>query len=170
MAEAVLSRRSVVKNEYELLADITVSSATTNIDITGLNIGKDEEIVLVGYFGDAGFGIGGYITVNGNNTLTNYYSQYIYALETSVVGKRDNNPLFFVRKSEIIAKIKLTNSGYFVWQSSMIPNFVDNAPLLEEVYGTSTFTITNITSIRLFSNLANGISADSRIQLYKVAK
>ena len=48
MGECVLTRRSVVKNEYQKLADITVSgSAVTQVDISGLNIGKGEEIVLV---------------------------------------------------------------------------------------------------------------------------
>ena len=170
MAEAVLTRRSVVKNEYELLADITVSSATTQVDITGLNIGKDEEIVLVSDYvcvdGNA------YIGFNNNTTLTNYYVQTINANGTSPSSIRYNLPILLGAitnaKSFGISKIKLTNSGYCVWQTNSIREYEYTSMFLFDVYGTSVFTVTPITSIRIFSSSANGIGIGSRFQLYKV--
>lgn len=174
MAEAVLTRRSVVKNEYELLADITVSSATTQVDITGLNIGKDEEIVLIAdVYNPTASGTPLSILVNGNYTVTNYYTQYISVNGTSVTAGRENNANLQyhdpVRKLLAIAKIKLTNSGYFVWQSDANRAYDLGSQLFYvPIYGTSTFTLSSITSLRISVGVANAIGIGSRFQLYKI--
>ena len=33
---------------YEPIGDVTVGTSTTQVDFTGLNIGKDDELLLVG--------------------------------------------------------------------------------------------------------------------------
>lgn len=175
MAEAVLSRRSVVKNEYQLLADITVSSATTQVDITGLNIGKDEEIVLVSDINNtSGSGIIAFLYANANYTNTNYYAQNIYANGTSVTGGRDNAPIYMAisasSKGFSITKIKLTNNGYIVSQSSEVRDYGVSTMYMIEEYLTSTFTATSIISLRISVSTTNAIGIGSRFQLYKVAK
>ena len=173
MAEAILTRRSVVKNEYQLLADITVSgSAVTQVDISGLNIGKGEEIVLIADINSVSADNEIYITVNGNTTITNYWHQRLYADGTSVGGTRANMPLLIGllnNTSGIInANLKLTNNGYFTWQSHTIRNYKATTMFLQEYYGTSTFTLVSISSLRINSSNANGLGVGSRFQLYKV--
>lgn len=174
MGECIIAHRSVVKNEYQKLADITVSSATTNVDITGLNIGKDEEIVLVCDINSVNSDHEMYLTVNGNNTITNYWHQRMYGAGATVGGARANTPLFIGllngKKGFVNSKIKLTNNGYFVFQSSTIRDYTTIEPFIQEYYGTSTFTMTSITSLRIASSGANGLGTGSRFQLYRVAK
>ena len=175
MAEAVLTRRSVVKNEYQLLADITVSSATTQVDITGLNIGKDEEIVLVVDFVNASGSTSNlYGYVNDNVTDTNYYTQVLQATGTTVASVRNPQPAIMNNsassRSLAIIKIKLTNNGYFVFQTSNNRDYGGSAIQVYEYYGTSTFTLTSITKLSIIASIANSIGIGSRFQLYKVAK
>jgi len=173
MGECVLTRRSVVKNEYELLADITVSSATTNVDITGLNLVKGEEYVLVcDVYNPTATGTPLSILINGNNTVTNYYTQYISANGTSVTSGRENNANLQYhdqsRRLCAIANLKITNNGYFVWQSNANRAYdLGSSSFYVPIYGTSTFTVTSITSIRLLVGVTNAIGVGSRFQLYK---
>lgn len=174
MAEAIITRRGITKGELTLLEDIIVSgSAVTQVDISGLNIGKGEEIVLVCDFVNTSGTSGSYfLFVNTNYTNTNYWKQYLFADSTSVVSARANNAQFAYcengQKSYASSKIKLTNSGYLIYQSSSIREYSSVNPRIFEFYGTSTFTTTNITSIRISSEVANGIGIGSRFQLYKV--
>lgn len=173
MAEAVLTRRSVVKNEYQKLADITVSgSAVTQVDISGLNIGKGEEITLVCDISHSSSGGVG-LLVNTNYTQTNYYTQDCGANSTTVSRSRSNKSMFVYgvnssSKTLSIIKIKLTNNGYIVYQSESIREYVGTSVALTNFYTTTTFTITSLTSIRILSETSNQIGIGSRFQLYKV--
>lgn len=175
MAEAVLSRRSVVKNEYQLLADITVSSATTNVDITGLNIGKGDEILLVGFFvrgATASGTLALYCDDDGVliDSSTSYYFQSLIANGTSVSGSRVNaNAVTFTNQntnSIFVCKIKLTNNGYVVFQSDSEEQVGTSSLLLTSYYMTSIFITNAITKLRLAQS--TGIGIGSRFQLYKV--
>jgi hypothetical protein len=168
MGECVLTRRSVVKNEYIELADITVGTATTNVDIPGLNLVKGEEYVLVSSViavGDTVYRI----YFNNNLTNTNYYRQGLKATSTTVSADRANTTTLFDNFSSINnTKIKLTNSGYGIWQNDATKDFGGSGILLHNLYGTSTFTMTSITQITIKSDAANYIGVGSRFTLYKV--
>lgn len=174
MGEILIPRRTKVEKGYELLADITVGTATTSVDITGLNIGKGDEVVLVGsLYRDSGSGTNGmFIYFNGNITDSNYYRQYISADGTSVSGVRDNDPLYSVLGIGDTAysstQIKLTNSGYVVYQANISRSLGVSALRMYNCYGTTTYTTALLTSIRISHGAIDAIGIGSRFQLYKV--
>ena len=174
MGECVLTRRSVVKNEYQKLADIIVSgSAVTQVDISGLNIGKGEEVVLVSEIDNPTGSIPGFrLYANDNYTDTNYWTQALEANGTTITGARNNiaSCLFAQANSKtfINVKIKLTNNGYYVLQLDGIINNGLSSMYMANRYTTSTFTLTSITSLRFYSTIANSIGIGSRFILYKV--
>lgn len=175
MPDAILSHRSVTKGELTLLEDVIVSgSAITQVDFGTFNIGKGEEIVLVAdVYNPTASGTPLSILVNGNNTVTNYYTQYISVNGTSVTSGRENNANLQYhdpnRRLLLEAKLKLTNNGYFVWQSDANRAYdLGSQSFYVPIYGTSTFTLTSITSLRIAVGVANTIGIGSRFQLYKV--
>jgi len=154
---------------YTLVADTIVGTATTTVDLTGLNITKDDDYMLVSDI---------YATnisdvkmyFNANYTVTNYYNQEMYASSTTVGGSRGNFPQFsylggISYKTQSFTNIKLTNNGYVVYQSKTVQNYGGSSVVVDNYAGTSTFTATSITSIRVLcsQNMASG----SRFQLYK---
>lgn len=167
--------KSFSPNEYELIADYTVDVARTSYTFNGFKLNADEEVVLVSELYNSG--ASNTITrlfVNGNTTETNYYAQEITADGTSVSGARYNFPVFISASSSYysvgIANIKLTNNGYFIYQLSQNRNNKGNTANLGiyNYHGTSTFTLSQITSITLVSTISSAIGIGSRFQLYKV--
>ena len=170
MAESILTRRTKVELEYILLADIIVDTATTTIDITGLDIGKNDELMLVSDLVGNNAVVSLY--ANANYTATNYYRQSIAANSTTVSAGRYNDSIFMAGTSGIkelvLAKIKLTNNGYFVVQSERNVAYGGSSLSLGSIFITSTFTATSITSLRLGASATDGIAVGSRFQLYKI--
>ena len=158
---------------YELIGDVTVASNTTNVDFTGLNIGKDDELLLVsGNTNPTATGASVLIFYNGNTTQSNYYAQQLRGNGTGVTGARANRGAIYYNEGEQRANafttIKLANSGYAVAQSSPTERIGNSTVELWYFYSTSTFTMTSITSIRLYANQSNAIGTGSRFQLYKL--
>lgn len=174
MPDAILYNHSNIKNEYQLLADITLSSAATLVDLTGLSIGKGDEVLLVCDFNNTtATGSDYLILVNGNETWANYYRQYIIVGSTTINASRLNNSGFSLaneyRKSLAKVNIKLTNAGYFTFQAHTTQRYDESSNYqLYDVYGTSTFTMTSITSVRVSATVTNAIGIGSRFQLYKI--
>ena len=173
MAESILTRRTKVELEYILLADIIVDTATTTIDITGLDIGKDDELMLVCDINNTSVdGVLCYVYANANYTNTNYYSQRITANNTTTSANRDNHSAFMevTNGSKVfsVSRIKLTNNGFFVSQSNMNRDYGVSGLQLIDRYLTSTFTLSSITSLRIATSSTNAIGVGSRFQLYKI--
>ena len=171
--DIITTRRTKVEKCYQLLADITVGTATTSVDITGLNIGKGDEVVLVANIVPTSVdGVNIYLYANGNYTNTNYYFQGLTADNTTVSAGRENQPRLAttssVKKALAMVKLKLTNSGYVVWQSSTTGRYDSTSVRLRDFYSTTTFTATSITSLRVASSSANEIGIGSRFQLYRI--
>ena len=163
-----------IENIAEKLADIEVTVATTSINITGLNLGKGDEVMLVSDMVRTLSSMSYYIYVNNNITSTNYYMQELYANATSVSAGRINAPYLISseqnQKTIVVTKIKLTNSGYFVWQSDGFTSYSSTTPKIDIVHGTSTFTSTSVTQLAIASTLADGIGVGSRFQLYRIGR
>jgi len=166
--------KSFSPNEYQLLADYTVSgSAITSFTfgtlLAPLRINADEEVVLVATIDGTAFNNVS-IYFNGNTTGTNYYNQLLSASNTSVSGLRTNSSyaLWTSLNCVSLINIKLTNNGYIVWQSNNERYFSTSNVDLINIYGTSTFTTSQITSLTITHASANGIGIGSRFQLYKV--
>jgi hypothetical protein len=168
------SRFQLYKCVAEKVADITVGTATTSVNITGLNIDKTGEYMLVSDYNNTSTGTPYYLFCNANVTDTNYYTQTLCAYSTTIDRYRTNNAMFFQntgsKKGGCFTNIKLTNSGYFIFQSNYLANYGSDGASCEAYssYGTSTFTATSITSLTITSRDSNAIGIGSRFQLYKM--
>ena len=176
--DAILTRKGtpIVKNfsanQYELLADYTVSgSAISSYTFSGLNITSDDEVVFVSDITNQNNTSFLYLYVNGNTTTTNYNSQQIEATGTNVSGVRTNDTRAIVSipnyKTYAMINIKLTNNGYLVFQSHTNYKYGSEIGIVEH-FGTSTFTLSSIKSLTLTSSVASAIGIGSRFQLYRV--
>lgn len=158
---------------YELIGDVTVGTAKTQVDFTGLNIGKDDELLLVGDWVN-GISSTNYLNLffNSNNTPSNYYRQTFVAWDDATVCARSALALITQAvassKSQFVCSTKLANSGYSVWQSSSVRAYGGDSPVLENDFGTSTFTTSSVTSLSIVSSVTNAIGIGSRFQLYKL--
>jgi len=158
---------------YELIGDVTVGSNTTQVDFTGLNIGKDDELLLVSEYLNGSVGASIALYVNDNITATNYCIQRIEASSTSVSGVRANasiitNTNALNSRHTAFSKIKLANIGYVVWQSGITMSSGSSNVALYDVGGTSQFTASSITKVSLVNQTTNNILSGSRFQLYKL--
>lgn len=167
------SRFQLYKLVAEKVADIIVPSNTTSVDITGLNIGKDEEYYLVSdVVNPIGTASSVRLFANSNNTLTNYYVQLLVANSTSVTASRANVTAIMGvdggQKSLAMANIKLTNSGYFVAQANTIRAYGVSSMYIQKLYNTSTWSSSALTSFTILADVTNSIGANSRFTLYKM--
>lgn len=167
------SRFQLYKRKAPIIADITVSSATTSVDITGLNIDKTGEYMLVSDLVNTIASPNTAYTLfpNDNSTQTNYYRQFLYVSATVINAGRLNQNYyvdFTNNKAFSIINIKLTNNGYFVQQVSNSKFYGSNAIDLVNQAITSIFTLTDITKLSIQSNTTNGIGIGSRFQLIKL--
>jgi hypothetical protein len=159
--------------EFELLFDSNdITLPQTSIDITGLSIGKNDELRLVYTFVGSGE-IN--LFANGNNTNTNYHSQELVGLGTTIAAARYNISYFnnytTTRNTSGYADIKVSNNDRFVVQNHYVYGVgAEAANLINfnfNIVGTG-FTLTSITSLRIVNDTTNGIASGSRIRLYKV--
>ena len=166
------SRFQLYKLVAEKVADITVSTATTTVSISGLNIDKTGEYMLVSDFSVPNNTFDITLFANNNVTNTNYYSQLLTANSTTVSSARYNVPYLgtvnTTFKCFYYINIKLTNSGYFTYQSRGNHNYASTTLQIENFYGASTFTSTSITSLTITAQVASAINIGSRFQLYKL--
>ena len=170
--DIITTRRTKVEKGYELLADITVeNNAVTNVDITGLNIGKGDEVVLVSDIKNTSASTSIYYLYF-NATTSGYYSQGLSANSTSYPGERTTDARMLDiatnQNASLISSIKLTNSGYVVSQNNSAENYGSSSILLNNFYATTTFTATSVTEVRVTGSVANSIGIGSRFQLYKI--
>lgn len=162
-----------ISSAYELVADVTVATATTQVDFSGLNFSKDDDLLLVSdiYNPTAG-GVQYKLFPNNNTTENNYYRQILYTDGATVgAGRANNNEVSNVNASNnsfAITNIKLTNSGYFISQTNENRNYKTSSLSLMNQYVTSTFTAASITSLRISGSIANSIGIGSRFQLYRL--
>jgi hypothetical protein len=161
---------------YTLLADTTVGTATTTVDLTGLNLGVGDEILISVHAVSSTQNPAWVIYFNGTYTNTSYITQQLTADGTSNYATRltSNSTVLTcmaIAPTFAFIKVKLTNSGYIVWQSEseQYVGYNSGGSGIQKNYGTTTFTASSITSIRFREDSAtNNISVGSRIQLYKI--
>lgn len=171
----ILATTNFSPNEYELLADYTVSgSAITSYTFSGLKINADEEVVLVSDIYNTSAGNSDIrLSFNGTTSDTSYYQQYISANGTSVGATRWNASYFYInlnagKKAYTVGNIKLTNNGYITVHVHDLHNYSGSDMYMYEAVNTSTFTFTNINSITISALSYTALGIGSRFQLYKV--
>ena len=144
MGEILIPRRAKVEKGYELLADITVGTATTSVDITGLNIGKGDEIVLVSDIKNTSASTSIYYLYF-NATTSGYHSQGLWSSSTTNTSARNTDARTLDiptnQNASLVSNIKLTNSGYVISQNNSVENYGSSSVLLnnflcnDHVYG-----------------------------------
>lgn len=166
------SRFQLYKCIGEVVADITVSTATTLVDISGLSIGTDNEYMLVTDINNTTSESNYTLSVNDNTTLSNYYRQTLFANGSTIGASRynDNSPIYIPGNLKALAnlQLKLTENGYFTWQCNEIRSYGTSYILLSENYGSSSFTLSSITKLTINSLTTNAIGAGSRFQLIRM--
>lgn len=179
MGNAILTGQSgsspptIVQNYgYTLLAESTVTgSAVTTVTFSGLNVGVGDELLLVGDLIGSGNGAIRLYT-NSNTTNTNYYRQRLTASSTTVSAVRINDPsvcgVATSARTFFSTGIKLTNNSYITYQTCTSESYSGSGIVLENMYGTSTFTATSITRLDITASVASAIGIGSRFWLYKI--
>ena len=162
---------------YELIADVDVTTATTQIDFDNLNITKDDELRLVYTFeGDSTTESIIRMFPNNLTTNTNYHIQFLYGNGSSIIAlKQNDNRITQARsnqKASGFADIKVSNNDRFVFQSQHSDHIGSNSSDIRNfnINGVGTQTVTSITKLSVISGRTNGIAVGSRLQLYKVNK
>jgi hypothetical protein len=163
------SRIQIYRLDAEKVADITTTSNQTQVDISSLSIGKDDEYLLV--TDHVNNGVNGIdLMVNDNTTPTNYYRQTIFGNGTSAGANRANTARLEDSSSFVAhTHIKLSEIGAYTYQSYNFRAFDTSSPLLLNRFGSSTAeNITSITKLNIKANDTNGIGSGSRFELYKL--
>ena len=162
-----------IYGNFNIVADITVSADCDYVDFTGLDGDSAGAYIL-------------YMTIvnptaaneaidcyaNGDYTAADYYSQLLSAYNTTVAASRYNDPRISTVDTSERAFIKVTAmrgaSNYFRFISEA-NRYTGSAQQLSLFDGSSTGTITNITSLRIAA-ATGGIGVGSRLILTKVKK
>jgi hypothetical protein len=172
------SRIQIYRLDAEKVADITVTSNSTQVDIpvTGSldpAINKDSEYLLVGYHERGTSDQYLQLFVNDNTTPSNYYSQIIVG-NVGAAAARYNFPMIVdslttSQPNLFYCHIKLSEIGAFTAQNYAIRKTDNTSPQVYNAFVSSTAeNITSITKLNLASNSTNGIGSGSRFILYKL--
>lgn len=154
-----------------LVAETVVTgSAVTSVTFSGLD-GNDAGgyLLLAEVINATSNQIEMYISVNGDTTITNYYSQILLANGTTITTANVNEPrigrMDASKKSDFDISIKC-NSGYFRYISkSMFGS--GSTQRIYTLTGDKTASVTNITALAITSTAANSIAVGSTFRLYK---
>jgi hypothetical protein len=165
--------------EYELLFDSLtaddgdpITLPVTEIDITGLSIGKNDELRLVYTFNNV---VATEYELLVNDISSNYTFQALRGVGSTISAVRASLPrmcAIAVSNSSLsgFANIKVSNNDRFVFQSQFIDQIGSDSSSMRQVNNNTinTDTVTSITKLSIQSTAADNIAAGSRIRLYKV--
>jgi hypothetical protein len=166
--------------EFELLYDSLtadngnpITLPATQLDITGLSIGKNDELRMVFTLVANTSTVLTY-ELRVNDITSNYHRQQLLGQDTTVSAVRVTNSTFTVatdiEKSSGFVDIKVSNNdrfvafAYFVYPLGSLSNNILNASRTI----VNTGTVTSITKLSILASATNGIAAGSRFRLYKV--
>jgi hypothetical protein len=173
------SRIQIYRLDAEKVADITVASNSTQVDIpvTGSldpAITKDSEYLLVSDVKNASGSSQDYeLFVNDDTTSANYHRQRILGDGSSASAARTNTATILSAgnndETMDYIHIKLSEIGAYTAQSYEVRKYGSTTPLVQNNFISSTSeAITSITELNVKSSSANGISSGSRFILYKL--
>jgi hypothetical protein len=175
------TRIQIYRLDAEKVADITVASNSTQVDIPFPSgtfdpaINKDSEYLLVSDIkaGAAGGFLGNLnLTVNDATTLTNYNSQRIQGSGSTASAARENSARYLqVETSGTLAytHIKLSEIGAYTAQSYTIFSKGTSELILANHFLSSTSeAITSITKLNVVATVSNIIPTGSTFVLYKL--
>jgi len=171
------SRIQIYRLTAEKVADVVAPAGNNlQVDITGLNIQKGSEYLLVGYLDNQqadGSTLGLFYNNETNNT--DYYLQRIQGNGTSSAALRYNFPAITTtpsfEKSEFYTHIKLSNIGAFTTQSYSVGNMgTSNVIIYNDFTSSVAENINQITTLNIksVSSTRAIIGGGSRFELYKL--
>lgn len=154
-----------------LLVEYTVTgSAVTSIDFSGLDINTHKSYrIEIEWNNISGSAVNLYAFINGDATVTNYYSQLFDSNGVTSAGVRYNTASLACpsanEKVSINAGISI-NQGY-VTTRSFATRGVGSTVLTELISISKTATVTNITQLTFTASVASSIGVGSKIRLYR---
>lgn len=154
-----------------LVSEQIITTAVTSLTFSSLDSDTDGYYFLE-LSKDNSISCDWNLHVNGDTTVTNYYSQSLYITGTSVSGVRSNNSnVIFSGTSQTgsysTVFCNILDNARFVYTSYHGRNLGSTVPSLQNYSGNNTTAITNITSLTLTATSSNGIGIGSVIRLYK---
>lgn len=174
MGKAILAHRGTNKFASELLADVTLNSAQTTIDLTGLNLIKGEVYkLIITCIVNGATNIALY--ANADTTAGNYNYQRGDGNGTTISATRGTTPMIitFGTTANTLAEVDIvyTEESYFTFISHTSRNYnLSNNQRIENFYGGSTVTHASLTRLQIISSTASRLQSGTRVQLYKEAK
>lgn len=158
-----------------LVEQETLTSAATDVTFSGLDIDTDDHYILIIRWKNGASGSSELnLFINGDTTLTNYYSQKNEANGAGVTAARTNDSR--------IAQVSAANlNSFMLLEISLDPDDYVRAfardmregsslPLLVMRFITKVATVANITSITVNCSQANHLAIGTSIGLYKITR
>lgn len=157
---------------WELVSTtIIAGSAADNINLTGLDIDTDGEyLIMLDVVNDGASAQQYLLTINGDETVTNYKSQLSHMESTTHSISNNATPVMNVSGiSQNLAaffQIWISLDSEDVMRALSVGNATD-APWLEQAAIKKTGTTANITSIKIAGTNTDGMGISTRLRLYK---
>lgn len=156
---------------WQVVTEVIVSSNSDYIDLTSLDVNTDKFYLLFLSILNNATSLAEYSAyVQADYTATNYYRQYLRADNATISAGRTNNAGCFaaaVSKSVLgIAIITRDIAGIFRLYNLTTRNDAASM-LIDNFVVAKVATVTNITSLRIQSTVANGIGVGSLLILCK---
>lgn len=163
---------SLASVKPSLLAEYEVTgSAVTSIDFSGLDINTHKSYRVEMELVNATASLANiYSFINGDTTLTNYYSQYAYANGTGLSGSRVNTPQLTQMTASQSSSLYVCNitrsNGYPFLHTVGSFNDASTIQTLQNITK-KTATVTNITQLTFTASVASSIGVGSKIRIYR---
>jgi hypothetical protein len=181
VASSATASVEIIIPQFELLFDSLtaddgdpITLPVTEIDITGLSIGKNDKLRLVYTLKGDVTNATAFYDLRVNDITSNYHRQRLNGSDSSIFAERTTDKILAFarsdRKSSGFADIKVSENSRFVVQSQFL-SFAgaDSSSLDNNNYNiVNTDTVTSITKLSIVSSRTDGIASGSRIRLYKV--
>jgi len=158
---------------WEKVAEVTVSgAAVTSIQVTGLDLDTAKAYMIVFHGNNATVTSGAlYLEVNGDTTITNYYTRVISAYDTIVSTSLINKPYisdFVAGQDTYFVTIMIRDvSGYP--RCSYVAVERDPSGLVTRTTGWTRNVTGNVTSIEIVSSVSSAIAIGSKLLIFKVS-
>jgi hypothetical protein len=158
-------------NPGDLIAETEVTgSAVTTLDVSGLDINAHNSyrIELETIDGSAG-AHSVYMTVQGDHTLTNYYSQKLIGSASTPSASRANDPGISTTGASSVGYSLISLARVNGFPSAVANALQDSGSLItsRDFRWGKTATVTNITSLRFTASNANGLGVGTKVRIYR---
>jgi len=157
-------------SRLDLITEVEVASDCDYVDITGLDINTHKFYLMIVKLKNPQTTSGElYIYFEGDYTDANYYSQATWADASSIYAARYNYPLIACnpdRNATVFSVIITRDPDGYPHAFAQEGRYVGADVMYCTAHVSKTNTVTNITEIRIASDVAGGIGAGTKIEIY----